>query len=261
MGRLPDHIQLLAIGLLCMADDHGYFRADPAIIRGEILPFRGDLTSIREGLAKLREVKWIETRETAEGDIGHISTWLTHQKVDHPRDSKLKSYFVPAGSREIVANLSDEISLEGKGKEGIRERKGGEPTAPPEPQVQTLEVSSAEMADIIPEGLHPNQYAHRLLEEIKYPVVANNIRAVGAAIECEMKAGRSGVAAYEFLLECTFDAIDEHCEINAFFFTDGRYRPERRNGNGRQVGAAAARTNTTRRNIVDAFTKRARAAD
>jgi hypothetical protein len=33
--------------------------------------------------------------------------------------------------------------------------------------------------------LHPNQYETKLLEEINFPIVPINIRAVAAAIECE----------------------------------------------------------------------------
>jgi hypothetical protein len=52
-----------------------------------------------------------------------------------------------------------------------------------------------------------------------------NIRAVAAAIDCEVKGGMSLPAAYEFVLACTLDAIDQNIEITTFFFTDGRYRP------------------------------------
>jgi hypothetical protein len=69
-----------------------------------------------------------------------------------------------------------------------------------------------------------------LLEEIKFPVVPNNIHAIAAAIDCEAKK-MSRVAAYEFVLERTKFAIFEEHEINTFFFTDGKYRPERRNSN------------------------------
>ena len=72
-------------------------------------------------------------------------------------------------------------------------------------------------------------------------MVATNIRAVAAAIDCEAK-NMGLVAAYEFVLECTKFAIFEEYEINTFFFTDGKYRPERRNSNGRQVSAAARRS-------------------
>src|SRR5580698_189726 len=78
----------------------------------------------------------------------------------------------------------------------VKESTQGE-NAPLSPEVippdQTL------LVDEIPDRLHPNQYATRLLEEIRFPVVANNIRAVAAAIDCEAKA-MGLVAAYEFVL-------------------------------------------------------------
>jgi hypothetical protein len=49
------------------------------------------------------------------------------------------------------------------------------------------------------------------------------------------------VAAYEFVLEYIKFAMFEEYEMNTFFFTDGKYRPERRNSNGRQISAAASR--------------------
>jgi hypothetical protein len=105
----------------------------------------------------------------------------------------------------------------------------------PPPQLPTLET---------PDGLHPNQYATRLLEEIRFPVVASNIGAVAAAIECEART-MGVMSAYEFVLECTRYAIADDCEITTFFFTDGKYRPERRNGNGRQVSTTASRSQRT----------------
>jgi hypothetical protein len=71
-----------------------------------------------------------------------------------------------------------------------------------------------------------------LLQEIKLSVTPGNIRAVAAAIECEVQDSKSLSAAYEFVLAGTLDAIDERWEINAFFFTDAKYRAERRNSHG-----------------------------
>jgi hypothetical protein len=114
--------------------------------------------------------------------------------------------------------------------------KGGE-KLPPEANHGPVEIITPDQPGLVdtPGGLHPNQYATRLLEEINFPIVPNNIRAVAAAIECEAKA-MGVMSAYEFVLECTRYAIAEGCEITTFFFTDGKYRPERRsNSNGRQV--------------------------
>jgi 5-methylcytosine-specific restriction endonuclease McrA len=138
----------------------------------------------------------------------------------------------------------------------------GDEKLPPQTAQLSPEIIPPDQTGILetPDGLHPNQYATRLLEEIKFPVVPHNIRAVAAAIECEGKT-MGMVSAYEFVLECTKFAIFEECEINTFFFTDGKYRAERRNGNGRQVSTAASRSQRSINSLANAFGKRAREGD
>ena len=108
MAREEDFTQLLAIALLNYADDHGYFMADPALIRGDVFPFRDDLANISRSLARLSEVLYIEVRNHPErGAIGRITTWEAHQRVDHPKASKIKELFDLAKSsrnpRETLA--------------------------------------------------------------------------------------------------------------------------------------------------------------
>lgn len=94
MGQLPDDFQLLALAILTMSDDHGYFRAEPALIRGDVQPFRESLARLSEGLTVLSEVDWIDIRNhEKQGAIGLVITWTLHQKVDHPSPSKLKVYY------------------------------------------------------------------------------------------------------------------------------------------------------------------------
>lgn len=204
-----------------MCDDEGYFRADPAIVRGEVMPFRENLARIRECIEKLSEVGFIEvSRHPEQGEIGRVAKWAEHQKVDHPRASKIKVYF----SREIIAKVRDVVALEGEGN-GNREVEG----------------------EAIPEDLHATQYATRLLQEIGYPEAKQNVVAVASAIDAEVKLGRSKPAAYEYVLGCTRDLIDQGAPITTFTFTEAKYRPEiRRNGNGantkvRGVSAGAQR--------------------
>jgi hypothetical protein len=109
--------------------------------------------------------------------------------------------------------------------------------------------------------LHPNQYETKLLEEINFPIVPSNIRAVAAAIECEART-MGVMSAYESVLECIRDAIAEGCEITTFFFTDGKYRPERRNNsNARQVSTAASRSQRSINSLANALGKHARERD
>lgn len=128
MARLPERVQLLAIALLNHADDHGYFHADHAIVRGSCAPFRENLATIRDDLAKLSEVGWIEVcSHPSQGDIGVIVNWSRHQKVDHPKASKIAAYFI----RENLATRRDNLALD-QGS-GIREGKGtgSAPELPP----------------------------------------------------------------------------------------------------------------------------------
>lgn len=103
ISRLPDQIQLMALALLSMADDEGYFHADPAIVRGEVMPFREDLARISECLAHLSKVGWIDLWDHPEqGQMGVVVNWSKHQKIDHASKSKLKTYDI----RETLARTS-----------------------------------------------------------------------------------------------------------------------------------------------------------
>lgn len=109
MAQLPAETQLLALALLNMADDHGYFEADPRIIRGEVMPFREDLATVSRDIRELVRVGWIEVREApGHSAVGWVVNWSKHQRVDHPKDSKLVSYFDNGVPREIGATFSRE---------------------------------------------------------------------------------------------------------------------------------------------------------
>jgi uncharacterized protein YdaU (DUF1376 family) len=133
------------------------------------------------------------------------------------------------------------------GREGEAKERPRTDQVPPLiiPPNQTLSV------DETPDGLHPNQYAARLLEEINFLPVPNMISAVTAAIDYEAKT-MDVMSAYEFVLEGTRYAMFEECEINPVFFTDRQYRPEWNNGNERQVSTQARPTGNTQRTIIPA---------
>lgn len=130
MAQLPAETQLLGLALLNMADDEGYFEANPRIVRGEVMPFRDDLATISRDIRELSRVGWIEVRETVgHGQVGLIVNWGKHQRVDHPKDSKLSVYFNASDSREYGATTSREprdASREEQGT-GNREVEQGSP--------------------------------------------------------------------------------------------------------------------------------------
>jgi hypothetical protein len=121
IGRLDDAAKMLAIALLNMADDEGYFLADPILIRNFARPFDEDSTITRRSIAQLEKSGWIEVSEhDSHGNIGRVVNFVSHQIVDRAKPSKIKDYFDSTNIRRFI---DDQSTLEGKGKEGNREGK------------------------------------------------------------------------------------------------------------------------------------------
>jgi hypothetical protein len=120
MGRLPDFARLLAIGLLNYADDYGYFWANPLMIRGALLPFEEDSSKVLKGLAQLESEGYISLGKTADGrSCGKVINFTKHQRVDKPKDSEIEPIAIfQDNSKNDIGSISDELPLEGKGKEG-----------------------------------------------------------------------------------------------------------------------------------------------
>lgn len=211
MGRVSREARLCFIMLWTLCDDEGRTRANSRMLASLLYPYDDDAKGHLEGWLLELEREGCIQRYSCESDhYLQVLNWLSHQKIDHPSKSK---YPTPRESSRDFAEPSIKIALD----QGSRIKEG------------TKEHSE----ESTPEFLHPNQFANKLLEEIRFPQTTGNIRSVAAAIECEVKAGMSKAASYEFVLAGTLDGIDQGCEINTFFFTDAKYRVEnRRNGNG-----------------------------
>ncbi len=100
------------------------------------------------------------------------------------------------------------------------------------------------------ENMHPASYAAKILETLVLPHTTDNLRVVAASIEAEVKAGKSPMSAYEFVLAGALDAKDEGIEITRFFFSDAKYR-----GNNRKRAQPGTKPHTiTCRKCMDAGT-------
>jgi hypothetical protein len=130
LSALPSAVHLLAAALLTYADDHGYFNANPGLVKAGCGPLREDFANIPEMLAKLRGIGYVEFYSGTDGrQYGHIVEFSTHQRVDHPKDSKikplLKSREILATPREIIAPDQGTGNREqgtGKGKESLSDK-------------------------------------------------------------------------------------------------------------------------------------------
>ncbi len=152
MGRLDGESQALALGLLNLADDEGYFMADPSIVRSALRPFDDSSTTIRRCLDECSRAGWIEVRRhPTHGAIGLVVNFRRHQRIDRPKESNLVQYWqVATIDDESTMNrrrIDDESLLEGKGREGKGREVEEEPLPPPLP-VAAFEIQEPDMATI-----------------------------------------------------------------------------------------------------------------
>lgn len=91
VAALSPWSQLLAIALLNWADDHGYFLATPAVIRGALFPFHDNNENITVGLRELSRIDYVRLRTGSDGrSYGWIVAFSKHQVVNKPNKSKIE---------------------------------------------------------------------------------------------------------------------------------------------------------------------------
>jgi hypothetical protein len=141
MSALPPFTRLVAIALLNVADDEGFFEADPMLIRGDVFPFENECGTITVALRELSGIGYVELLNHSEkGSIGFIPGFARHQVINKAGRSKLKPIWIAAGGRDpekiavetnsgsVPVVVSDESRPEqGTGKGNSEREKEGEP--------------------------------------------------------------------------------------------------------------------------------------
>jgi hypothetical protein len=138
MSKQSESARLLALGLLNLADDEGYFYADPKLVRNAIRPMDDDSRITTVALRELSEIGYIcvKTHPT-HGEVGYIVNFLAHQVINKPKSSIIKALY-NYGSDTVA--IPDDYGLERKGKEGNGMEwipptpKGGEGADTPKPK-------------------------------------------------------------------------------------------------------------------------------
>ena len=94
LSEVSESAQILAAGLLCYADDEGYFNAHPGLVKAAVFPLRTSVTNqhIEQMFNELTSIGYVSLGNTSDGRRwGHVVTFLDHQKVSHPVASKIKT--------------------------------------------------------------------------------------------------------------------------------------------------------------------------
>lgn len=148
-GKLSDAAKCMALALLNLADDEGYFYADPATVRSFCRPFDDDSTITRGCISELSRVGYLQIKEHPErGPVGRITSFLEHQRIDRANKSEIKAYFIVDDSTK--ARRLFDVGREGSGREE-EEGRGGE--VPPDSDRIVLTIAQA-----YPECTYENEF-------------------------------------------------------------------------------------------------------
>lgn len=124
LGRCSRDARLCFIMLWTQADDAGRLRGNSRMLASLLFPYDDDAPNLMgEWLDELDREGCIRRYVVNGNAYVDIPNWLEHQKIDKPSKSKLPAF--DEASR-IIAKPREPSALEGKGKEGTKEGKGGE---------------------------------------------------------------------------------------------------------------------------------------
>ena len=92
LSSLSAECHLLAGGLLCYADDDGYFNANPGLVKAAIFPVRETSVSIPVMLLELSRIEYVKFCTAPDGKrYGLIRNFTKHQVINHKKPSVIKT--------------------------------------------------------------------------------------------------------------------------------------------------------------------------
>jgi hypothetical protein len=155
LATVSEATLLVAIGLLNLADDEGYFNANPKLIDAFIFPLRESSMSTHGAISELTNIGYIEVFKCLknEKDIGLVKNFLTHQVISRPTASKL-SPIVDLSSSSVNTHgvITDNSPTERKGKEQgreVEEEGKGTGITPSKLDYSVLQMTKEQCADVI----------------------------------------------------------------------------------------------------------------
>ena len=211
MGRQSDAVRCMALALLNLADDEGYFYATPSVVRSFARPFDDDSTMTRRCLDDLSRIGYVSVSQSAcHGPIGKIVSFVDHQRIDRPKPSEIKKLIIDDESTMNRRTFDDESTLERKGKEG----KGAEGVAATNP----VENSAT------PDGLDASQYALNAIEKLCLVWDRSLANVVAQSISILSKTEAIPLhQAHDALVARAMADVQSGVALNRFWFTDRKF--------------------------------------
>lgn len=115
--------QLLAIRILNFADDEGYFKAHPALIKASCFPLVDSL-NIQGMLSELSKIGYLRLGTGTDGkEYGQIVNFLKHQNINRPYPSKI-SELVKFTEHSVNTHEQITAGMEWNGKDKHKSDSG-----------------------------------------------------------------------------------------------------------------------------------------
>jgi DNA replication protein DnaT len=87
LSSLPAECHLLASGLLCYADDDGYFNANPGLVKAAVFPVRETSMTIPDMLQELSRIEYAQFGTAPDGKrYGLVRNFTKHQVISHKEE-------------------------------------------------------------------------------------------------------------------------------------------------------------------------------
>ena len=117
LSSISETAQLMAIGLLNLADDEGFFKSNPKLIKAALFPLRETSMTIHGAVSELSNIGYITCYNGVDGkDYAQVTKFTSHQKINRPSPSKIK---------DLIDFTEGSVSTHGL-ITGGKERKGKE---------------------------------------------------------------------------------------------------------------------------------------
>lgn len=189
LSSVSPEAALLAIGLLNLADDEGYFLAIPKLIDADIFPLRECSMNTHGLLKQLSNIGYIRMFCGSDGrQYGHVVNFMKHQVISRSTPSKIKGLIISeSDSLNTHGVINEDSCLERKGKEDEKEEERNN-----KPQAARAPRSSVSKPDDVSDQTWEDWVAHRKAK--KATVTETVLKSIQAEAD---KAGMNLEAALE----------------------------------------------------------------
>jgi len=121
LSEVSPEAALLAIGLLNVADDEGFFNANHKLIEADIFPLRELSRTVTVLMQELESIGYIVLYSSKTNrKYGHVVNFKTHQVINKPKPSKIKDL-----CSDVCSYRSDTVQLPVGKEQGKEQGKEG----------------------------------------------------------------------------------------------------------------------------------------